>query len=108
MTLIAAFQHDSVPLLLGDFLLTVQDSIGTRKKVHLISPNLVVGWTGSKLAARTVLKELNDEFRDQHVTCAALEDFLTHYPTSDLGSLDTHLVGWVVDGEPRCFLWNSL
>lgn len=110
MTLVAAFQHNGVPILLGDFLLTAQQDNGAyiRKKVHRISPNLVVGWADSKLSARVVLRELNDEFRNQHVTRGALENFLTHYPTDELRSLSVYLLGWIVDGEPHCFLWNSL
>lgn len=108
MTLIAAFKQNEVPILLGDFLLTSSDSMGTRKKVHLIAPNLAVAWTSSKLAARTVLKEMHARFEGERVTRQGLEDFLTNYPTSELASLDVRLVGWIVDQDAHCFLWNSL
>jgi hypothetical protein len=108
MTLLAAFQNCETPILLGDFLLTSPGQIGSRKKVHLISPNLVVGWTGNRLSARLVLRDLHAEFAGQNVTRIALENFLTRYPTADLSSLEVRLVGWVVDGEAKCFLWNSL
>jgi hypothetical protein len=108
MTLLAAFQHEGVPILLGDFLVTAQDQCGTRKKIHLISPNFVIGWTDHRFAAQIVLRELDERFHGQHVSQTHVEDFLTHYPPSDLGSLGFLLVGWIVDGGPHCFLWNSL
>ena len=109
MTLIAAFKQNDVPILLGDFLLTgFDDTWGTRKKSHLISKNFVVAWTGSRLAASTVLRELNSQFREQNVTRAGVEDFFTNYDTSQLGALEVHLVGWIIDDGPHCFLWNNL
>jgi hypothetical protein len=109
MTLVAAFKNRGVPLLLGDFLLTDKHrrASGLRKKIHLLSSNLAVGWTGAFVTAKTVLTDLHQEFRESRLTHKDVEYFLSHYPHSELGSGAAHLVGWVVDDKPRCFLWNS-
>src|SRR5438477_1144938 len=107
MTLVAAYKVDDVPLLLGDFLITSGELSGTRKKIHFISPNFVVGWSGDLWAARPVLKALHDQFDNAHVQYGTLEKLLTQFPTEELGSLNVQIVGWVVDDEARCFLWRS-
>jgi hypothetical protein len=107
MTLVAAYKVDGVPLLLGDFLITSGELSGTRKKIHRISENLVVGWSGDRLAAQPVLKALHDQFHNECVQYAALEELLTQFPTEELGSLNVQITGWVIDDEARCFFWRS-
>jgi hypothetical protein len=108
MTLIAGFQHEGIPLLLGDFLLTSDGQrSGLRKKINLISPNFVIAWTGHLLAAKSVIDSLNREFQGRRTSRNGIHNFLTKYAVSDLGNLQVHLIGWVVDSEPSCFLWNS-
>jgi hypothetical protein len=108
MTLVAAFQHDSVPILLGDFLISApSDQFGTRKKIHLISTNLVVGWADDLWAAKPVLNDLSMRFHGSQVNRQELERFFKDYPTKDLGSLSVQIVGWLVDDEPLCFFWRS-
>jgi hypothetical protein len=107
MTLLAAFQHNGVPILLGDFLIQSGSYSSAHKKVCLISPNFVVGWAGHLWAARPVLKDLHDRFQGECVSRAEVEQFLKNYPTSELGSLHVQLVMWIVDDAPRCFWWQS-
>lgn len=108
MTLVAGFQYDDVPILLGDFLISAgADQSVLRKKVHLISSNLVVGWANDLWAARPFLKDLFTRFKDQQVQRPVLENFLRNYPTRDLGALSVQIVGWLIDDKPRCFFWRS-
>jgi hypothetical protein len=107
MTLLAAYQFKGVPLLMGDFVITGSEEGHIRKKIHLISPNLTVGWSGYRIAAQVVMRELHSRFNGQRVSKDALEAFLKNYPPEELGSIDFYLAGWVVDEKPHCFLWNS-
>ncbi|HYR78270.1 MAG TPA: hypothetical protein VEM96_20840 [Pyrinomonadaceae bacterium] len=107
MTLLAGFQHQDVPLLLGDFMILAGPQAYTRKKVHLISSNLAVGWTGHVFLAKPILRDLYRMFNGTRVSQQELENFLTGYPIPNPSSMLVHLVGWIADDEPRCFLWNS-
>ena len=116
MTLIAAFKTREVPILLGDFLLTAGYNpsaasyipSGLRKKVHLISSNFVVAWTGKSIAAIPVLKDLFEKFNGHCVSYEQIEQFLINYPVQEnLGNYSVHLIGWVIDHTSHCFLWNS-
>jgi hypothetical protein len=108
VTLIAAYRDRGVPVLLGDFLIIGSgQAAGLRKKVHRLQPNLVVGWTGHKLAAELVLTGLHHRFQAERPTKAGLEQFLTSFPTGNLGSLSVTLVGWICDHGQYCFRWRS-
>lgn len=108
MTLVAAYRENGIPVLLGDFLLTADGQpSGLRKKIHLISSNLVVGWTGTLIAAIPVLKDLHSEFNGRHVSKDEFERFLKNYPPANFGSFSVLLIGWIIDGEQHCFWWNS-
>jgi len=107
MTLIAAHKVEEIPLLIGDFLITGGNRSFTLKKVHIISPNLAVGWTGNLLAARPVLRALNAQFKHARVSRKELERFLTSYSQDESTEVFVRLIGWIVDEEPRCFRWRS-
>ena len=108
MTMIAGFQESGIPILMGDVLLTGQNGWkGLRKKIHKVSPNLAVSWTGHLQAAQIVLKDLRQFQHGRKMSKVDLEGFLTTYPTSDLASMEVHIVGWIIDIIPHCFLWNS-
>jgi hypothetical protein len=108
MTLIAAYRPYGVPILFGDFLITgIGGSVGTSKKIYKISPNFVIGWTGSRIDARRILRELVNEFEDRIVTIAEVERYLTRIKGDPLYREDLFLVGWIIDdGNPFSFLWN--
>ena len=49
MTLVAAYKHFEVPVLVGDMAVTMSGDHKfrtLRKKIYRISPNFVIGWTG--------------------------------------------------------------
>jgi hypothetical protein len=108
VTLVAAYRVAGVPMLVGDFLVTANAApAGLSKKIHLVRPNLVVGWTGNQLAADQVLTSLQDRFHGRSPAKRELEEFLESFPAGELGRRSVTLVGWIVDGEPHCFLWRS-
>ena len=107
MTLIAGFQYQDVPLLLGDFMISGGARGYTLKKVHLISPNLVVGWTGHLFLAKSLLRDLHNKFNGVRVSKEELEQFLINYPVDNSSSMLVHLVGSIIDDKRYCFLWNS-
>lgn len=106
--MIAGFKESGIPMLLGDVLLTGKNgSKGVRKKIHKISPNLVVSWTGHLFAAQLVIKDLHQFYQGRKISKLELEDFFKYYQVSDLASLEVQIIGWVIDIVPYCFRWNS-
>ncbi len=75
MTLVAAYRPKGIPVLLGDFLITGGPHPSTRKKIHRIGPNFVIGWTGRQILAAPILGALVDRFRDQRVQMTEVEQF---------------------------------
>ena len=110
MTLIAAYKTEGVPVLLGDFLITRDDSdIEThRKKIHKISSNFVVGWTGSLFTATRFYRDLYSAFENQIVTKNAVENFLVTYDTEIFIGKDLVILGWIAEEkENYCFRWRA-
>jgi len=117
MTLVAAYRPKGVPVLLGDFLITGAGSESTRKKIHRIGPNFVIGWAGRLIFARPILKSLFEEFGAKSVTMSEVHRFLTNRPREELltakqtdelndREIPLLLLGWIIDENPHCFLWN--
>lgn len=107
MTLLAAYQEYDAPVLVGDALCTSIVSKSLRKKVYLISPNLVVGWTGYLRTARIVIFELFSRFSGRLVASTELEAALTNLSFPGMSDYDVKIVGWVIDDKPKCFIWQS-
>lgn len=128
--MIAGFRVHGVPVLVGDVLITRSRAaspfvptappmagqrpleVGTsapdpRKKVHIIGPNLAIGWSGWAFAARVALKKIHDVFSSKRATKNELEDVLSTLTQFDEERFSVHLIGWFFDGEPCCFRWNS-
>jgi hypothetical protein len=98
---------DGVPVLLGDALITGAGRQGARRKLHLMSSNFAVGWTGHLIAARMVVEELAREFTGRSVTLEQVRQNLSQHTAEEFGPMTVHLVGWLVDDKPRAFLWKS-
>lgn len=107
VTLLAAYQAHGLPVLVGDALCTSTVSRSLRKKVYFISPNLVVGWTGYLITARTVIFELSARFWGKQVTTAELENALCNLSFLGMADFDVKIVGWLIDDQPRAFIWQS-
>ena len=108
MTVVAGFQHEGVPILLGDFLLS-RDGIasGVRRKLFRFSNNFVAGWTGTRLTAQTIMSELFERFGGTNPTFNDIRGFLAGGPEPISAGMAVSIVGWVVDTAPRCFCWHS-
>lgn len=132
MTVVAAFKAYGVPVLVGDLLITVDTSkkehsflptspiaastlsedaqakiSGTRKKVHLFGNSLAVAWSGSLLAATSVLKALKQQSDREQIGRDTLVDFLSSQTDWTEDKFSILLTGWVSDPELLCFRWNS-
>jgi hypothetical protein len=109
MTLIAGFQSNDVPMLMGDFLLTFKDKslAGLQKKVHRIGPNFVVAWTGNAYVAQVVIGALHNQFRDGRVQRTVVESHLMEFEDFADKEPIVELVGWIMDDRPFCFSWIS-
>src|SRR5690349_19037750 len=94
VTLVAAFRESGVPLLIGDALITGPQGTAAKRKLHRVSDNFVVGWTGLMVSAELVIQAVYDRFRNQAATLSAVKDFLTNYPATRLPGR-VYLIGWV-------------
>lgn len=113
MTMIAGFKIDETPFLIGDFVISINDS-GTgerrrhkvKKKAVILSRNCAVAWMGSAHTAKEVLDDLFERFRNVEVKKEDIEGFLTsREPTSEF--LEVRLIIWFVDAEKTLFMWCS-
>jgi hypothetical protein len=114
MTLIAAYQEYDTPLLVGDVLITTPfgDEYHT-KKIHKISPNFVIGWTGYRDNAMQILPKIYKKFGGKRVQISEIEEYLLNYDVSRFIGKDEWedkliLSGWVINDEKYCFKWSDL
>jgi hypothetical protein len=107
MTLLAAYKIDDIPILVGDAVTTALSYKGLRRKIYLISPNLVLGWTGYLRVAREIIPDIFRTFYNTQVEKEEFERFLTSYDTEQFGMLDVRLTGWLYNDVHNCFLWQS-
>jgi hypothetical protein len=108
MTVIAAFQSNDTPVLIGDMAISANDIRTTlRKKIYWVGPNLVIGWSGSLFVATKILKSILDRFNERSVSKAEFEKFLETYRPITSGELQAVFIGWIMEEEPHCFLWRT-
>ena len=118
MTIVASFSIDKHPVLIGDLLLsafndeknyqpfnipTCEDVnrlvpkilwrlvTGLQSKIILLNSQLALSWSGSEIAARTVLKELRHSIIEDEFTIQNIHDFLDSI--NDLGKQELYLTG---------------
>lgn len=132
MTVVAAFKAFETPLLVADMLLTAESNIqgdsflptapgaaatlpneiqakvaGTRKKLHLFGGQLAVAWSGSWLAASSILQALKENSVTNIPDQDSLVSFLTKQTEWADDQISVVLTGWLGKPEPTCFRWNS-
>lgn len=132
MTLVAAWLHCGIPTLIGDLLITSENSgratdigvatredasslvpiregvriEGTIQKVYCLSDNLALGWTGSAMGAEIIVHELRNAFGGRQVDWAEFRTVLGGYQMT--GPFHCVLIGWLIDGNvAQCFRWDS-
>jgi hypothetical protein len=131
VTLIASALVGNWPFLFGDLLISVKaNPVGDQihlpvqevqfvsdighsinslaQKLCIITPNLAVGWSGSKIVAQTVIKEMMEHFTNGG--CVTFDEvgkflFALDFPEAR----DVQLVGLVHEGNNfvRDFRWNA-
>jgi hypothetical protein len=108
MTLIAAYRPLGVPVLVGDFLVTVRGGgfEWSGKKLQVLTPNCAVAWTGRMAMASDVLHTLHNTLAGRWVTRRDVENALGTIAPAETRD-DLHLIGWIIDSEPLCFRWNA-
>lgn len=108
MSVIAAYKHDGQPVLIGDTAITRPSGRSVHRKIYRISENFVIGWAGYQIVAKEVISSLWREFKDQKVSRKVIAQYLSKYNPKDFGELHTNFIGWIIEEEPHCFLWNCL
>jgi hypothetical protein len=110
MTLIAGGYSFGVPVLIGDCLITYENSPGTslRKKILQIADNFVLGYAGHLSAAERVVSRLQSSLDPKRITFEDVQRILRDPQTSYLGKTWVNLIGWVVDDHGKhCLGWKS-
>lgn len=105
MTLVAAFEVYHTPVMLGDLMITNGAEPTTRKKIVRLRPNLAVGWSDRLIAARVMLKEL-DERLPRTASIEGVTDVLRS-TAHEIGNFGLELTGWVLGSENTAFRWSS-
>lgn len=127
MTLLALLHIDGVPTLIGDILIsgnvpenqkfslpTIDDInrippsdyglgiLDTKQKINVLGDNLIVGWAGSEIAARTIIRELkqkNDSSPLDRKDLDQLFDEIDRNPNDWIGSLNVAFITLLSDSE---------
>lgn len=80
--------------------------MGAFQKIYKVSDSFVIGWTGYKAPATTVIKEIFSNYEGQNPSLGAVKNFLCKFGT--LGRINCLIIGWIVeDGRFCCFRWKS-
>ena len=127
MTVVANLLIESIPVLIGDVVITSSDpseksidvpTVHTlpslrrpitafRRKVYIIEKRLTVAWTGSRLKAETLILDLQQHFKKRRVAEAELEKFLSNYEFLTPIEDSVILIGWIAEHSPRPFWWST-
>ena len=126
MTLIAALTISNLPVLIGDALLSGEESgqnlaiptignvsdvfpegsgytiTGLRQKINIIDDNLVIGWAGSYIAAKTILSELKRQSNSKKLTRESIHDFFREIyrnPSEWGANQEVAFLGYIADSE---------
>ena len=124
MTLVATLKVRKYPILLGDILIssetkpenmismpTIGDCsspylakghylTGLTRKVHIVNSNLAVGWSGLKISARTIIRNMVEYFKDEKITLERIEEYFSNYDGKE--KYDVSIIGVLID-ERRQF-----
>lgn len=123
MTAIAIFTVAGCPVLLGDLIVSGPEEpsrtvgiptigrvtnffpkgsgwtiTGLAQKVTIISDECAIAWAGSHLGARVAIDKMRERAKSGQITKSIVFDLLASLRT-DLASLDTTLLGFVVDSD---------
>lgn len=112
MTLLASFRAFEIPILVGDMLITRNgitppQRIGAKKKIHILSSNCAIGWTGFLDSAEIVFQKLFQEINADRCDFQLLDEILTSFSQDEFRGSPVKVVGWIVDDAARCFRWDS-
>jgi hypothetical protein len=117
VTIVAGFEFQGIPILMGDLLITPLDGRGRNpssrparelsQKVVKLSDHFVLGWAGNLKTANSVFSRIRRQIRGQALTLDRVEEILTTCPNAK-GDRKLYLLGWVVEESgPVCFSWES-
>lgn len=103
MTLIAAIRSFGRELLIGDVVISRHGQrVEACRKIYDIGPNLSVGWTGTRVFAERIIRELHTHLGGKNVGFDELTSVLSEF--SDYGNHVT-LAGWLMGDRPMAFVW---
>jgi hypothetical protein len=130
MSVVAALRIEGIPTIIGDFLLTDNDTTkphiflptrpdinsspfghldrrvaGMRRKIHIFNDNFVAGFTGSVKAGEEVFADLEHRFSTKAPTIHELDDAFQRFNTKY--SNGASVAGWTMRSRPTCFSWSA-
>ena len=122
MTLIAAFEADSFPVLLGDLTISqmgavrpsisvptrtdlsrllpedwLRSVVGLKRKIGKINDRIVYGWTGRFLAAKSITKYLKEQIGYSEIDIGQLSRLIVS--SDNWGNVECTLIGWLIEGQ---------
>ncbi len=105
MTLVAALEIHGTPVMLSDLMVTRGQEQTTRKKMVRLRSNLAIGWSDTLIAAKVMLRELDERLPDR----VTIDDVGKVLQTSahEIGALGLQLIGWVLSDRSTAFSWSS-
>jgi hypothetical protein len=124
MTAVARFSiNNKYPIILGDLLLSGYEQIGSRpklptiedvfdifpegsgfvpsglsQKISVVADNLVIGWAGSYIAAKTVIRDIYNESKIKQFTKESISKYFSSIE-KDIWDQDVGFVGFVKDSH---------
>ena len=124
MTIVARFKVDNIyPIIIGDLLLsapeqpgrhivlpTIEDITdifpegsgygpsGLQQKIAVVADNLVIGWAGSRIAAKAVISDLYTKSQIELFTKDSLADYFASIQ-QHIGNLDIEFTGFIKDAD---------
>ena len=134
MTVIAAWKDRDVPILIGDFIVSIQGSskfsniaipsrddldrllpesdkrniVDLCQKVYCISPTFAVACAGSKPIARQIIRRLQNQYRDRAPSLVEVRNHFRRLSYSQRKYGYSVFLGWIVEGqEMHGFRWDS-
>jgi hypothetical protein len=109
VTAVAAVRVNRVPVLVGDVVLSHEGyRIDFAGKVYRLSPNVVVGWSGTARVGREAIGRLRAALQGRPTTAGELEEAFDLLAPLWMGSGRLELIGWIATaGGAKVIRWAT-
>jgi hypothetical protein len=111
MTLIAGFEFNESPILIGDLVLSAGNRrTALRRKVVRVSDRFAISWSGNSRTADTFFRRMEKKFQNRTYTFKNVRKFLLSFTENEFGSFDLFgiaIIGSIVEKKrSKTFFWR--